>query len=140
MRNGYLYEIDGDGRTRRVSGDISIKADQGRSRTAQRSAGGIDRRPGDHGGHYIARRFNGPTDAVNHFAQDAKFNRGDYRRLEEQWARAKRIGKSVRVKIVPVFHKGSQRPSGLNIWFWIDDMGQSLNLPNGSEGQKNAER
>lgn len=133
-RNGYLYEIDAEDRTRRISGDLALNANQGRSQAVQRAAGGSDRRTSDHGGHYIARRFNGPTEAFNHFAQDANFNRGDYRKLEEEWAQAKRSGKDVRVKIVP-----SQRPSALNVWFWIDGTLKSRKLPNEPKGTKSAE-
>lgn len=100
----------------------------------QRAAGGPDRRAGDQGGHYIARRFNGPTEAFNHFAQDGNFNRSDYAKLEEEWAKAKRLGKNVRVKIVPVYEGSSQRPSVLNVWFWIDGVRKSARLPNESQG------
>lgn len=61
----------------------------------------------DDGGHYIAARFNGPTEAFNHFAQDANFNRGGYRLLEDEWARDKRAGKTVTVRIVPRLEGGS---------------------------------
>lgn len=135
-RNGYLFEIDEQNRTRRVSGEITFKPDQRRSRKAQRAAGGVDRRASDEGGHYIARRFNGPTEAFNHFAQDRNFNRSDYSRLEEEWARAKRAGKSVRVKIVPVYEVRSRRPSSLNVWFWIDGVGKSARFPNEPKGGK----
>lgn len=43
-------------------------------------------------GHHIAARFNGPTEAFNHFAQDANFNRRGYRWLEDEWTRDKRAG------------------------------------------------
>jgi hypothetical protein len=56
--NGYTYRIDALGRTRRVTGTITENRTQSRSRTAQMRAGGADRRSSDHGGHYIARRFN----------------------------------------------------------------------------------
>lgn len=69
--NGYDYAIDAQERTRSVSGTLTLNPDQHRSRSAQTAAGGADRLPGDDGGHYIARRFNGPTEAFNHFAQDA---------------------------------------------------------------------
>lgn len=63
----------------------------------------IARRTSDDGGHYIAARFNGPTEAFNHFAQDGNFNLGGYRLLEDEWARDKRAGRAVMVKIVPQF-------------------------------------
>lgn len=90
--------------------------------------------PGDDGGHHIARRFNGPTEAFNHFAQDANFNRGDYRALENQWATAKKAGKTVTVRIVPEYNGSSQRPSALNIWFRINGRRESVKLPNKAKG------
>ncbi|WP_419827366.1 DNA/RNA non-specific endonuclease [Sphingomonas sp.] len=60
-----------------------MASDQQRSRNAQATAGGGNRLATDDGGHYVAVRFNGPTDTFNHFAQDANFNRGGYRLLED---------------------------------------------------------
>lgn len=129
-QNGYAYFIDRRGRTRYVSGTITENAVQPRSRANQATAGTPDRRPSDHGGHYIARRFNGPTEAFNHFAQDANFNRSGYLALENQWARAKGAGSQVEVRIEPVFHGASQRPSYINVWFSIDGRRQSQKFPN----------
>lgn len=137
-RNGYRYEIDDRNRTRRISGEITLNSDQGRSRTAQLAAGGSDRRKSDHGGHYIARRFNGPKEAFNHFAQDSSFNRTDYAKLENEWERAKREKKQVRIKIVPKFEGNSQRPSGLNVVFWIDGIKGGEKFPNEPKGKRDA--
>jgi hypothetical protein len=101
-----------------------------RSRTAQSRAGGTERRSGDDGGHYVAARFNGPSDAFNHFAQDAKINRGRYRLLEDEWAREKRGGRHVTVKIVPQFTGGSIRPSAINIWWTTAGERRSIKIPN----------
>jgi hypothetical protein len=101
-----------------------------RSRTAQARAGGADRRSVDDGGHYIAARFNGPTDAFNHFAQDANFNRGDYRSLEDQWAMAKRSGRDVTVMIVPGYAAGSKRPAIIDVSFTITGHKQSVKFAN----------
>jgi hypothetical protein len=130
IRNGYEYQIEDTGRTRRVSGTLTLADRHVRSRTAQAQAGGDDRRLTDDGGHYIAARFNGPTDAFNHFAQDANFNRGEYRLLEDQWARAKRAGASVTVKIVSSYDGASKRPAVIDIWFKIDGLRQSVQIPN----------
>jgi uncharacterized protein YigE (DUF2233 family) len=101
-----------------------------RSRTNQARAGGADRRTSDDGGHYIAARFNGPTDAFNHFAQDANFNRGRYRALEDQWARAQRMGKKVTVSIVPHYREESTRPFEIDASFTIDGREHSIKIPN----------
>mgnify|MGYP003632579292 CR=1 FL=1 len=140
VRNGYEYLIDAQQRTRRVSGTLTLNNEQRRSRTAQAQAGGDERRTSDHGGHYIARRLNGPTEAFNHFAQDASFNRGRYRTLENQWARAQRAGKEVTVKIVPAYDGQSQRHSAINVWFWIDGDEESLNFPNERQETSRAHR
>jgi len=113
-----------------VLGTLELAYTQVRSKTAQAQAGGADRRATDDGGHYIAARFNGPTDAFNHFAQDANFNRGEYRFLEDQWARAKRPGRDVTVKIVPSYDGASKRPSVINIWFTINGHEESVRIPN----------
>lgn len=119
-RNGYRYAIDPANRTLHASGSLSFGPMSPRSRTVQARAGGADRRAGDDGGHYIARRFNGPSDAFNHFAQSAQFNRGSYRALEDSWARALRQGKSVFVQIAPHYQGRSQRPAWLRVTWTVD--------------------
>jgi len=130
VRNGYEYQIDASGRTRRITGTLTMSETQLRSRRAQAQAGGVDRRTSDDGGHYIAARFNGPTEAFNHFAQDANFNRGRYRALEDQWARAKNGGKQVSGRIVPVYDGLSKRPSTINVWFSVDGALKSVRFSN----------
>lgn len=134
-RNGYTYEIDAGGRTRRVSGSLAIAGTQIRSRTSQLQAGGPDRRSTDDGGHYIAVRFAGPTESFNHFAQDANFNRGGYRVLENDWGRATRAGKKVTVKIVPVYESSSTRPAAIDVWFTIDGHLGSQHFRNEPKGK-----
>jgi hypothetical protein len=129
-RNGYHFLVDAKSRTRHVSGVVVLNTNQTRSRSAQARAGRPDRRSSDDGGHYIARRFNGPTEAFNHFAQDANFNRGAYRALEDEWARAIRAGRSVMIRIVPGYEGSSRRPSLINVWFWVGGKGKSLRFPN----------
>lgn len=140
VRNGYAYQIDPRGRTRRVSGVLTVADAPIRSQTSQRQAGGVERRTSDDGGHYIAARFNGPTEAFNHFAQDANFNRGRYRVLEDEWARDKRVGRSITVKIVPRFDGGSVRPSVIDVWWTVDGKERSLKLPNERSERSRGER
>jgi len=130
VRNGYEYQIDDKGRTRKVSGALVLASKQVRSRTAQAQAGGVERQPSDDGGHYIAARFSGPTDAFNHFAQNANFNRGGYRVLEDEWARDKRTGRTVTVRIVPKFDGGSVRPSVIDVWWKVDGKEKSAKFSN----------
>jgi hypothetical protein len=98
---------------------LSIEAKTPRSRSAQRNAGKPDRLPTDDGGHFIAHRFNGPSDAFNHFAQDARVNRGQYRVLEQKWYDARARGKSVSLAMNISYPDGSRRPDVIRIWYNI---------------------
>ena len=119
-RNGYSFLIDETDRTREVTGQLQIAKKPIRSRRAQARAGGSDRRQSDDGGHYIAVRFNGPKEAFNHFAQDANFNRGAYRVMENGWAKAIARGNRVRVKVIPTYSKGSRRPSSIEVTWTVN--------------------
>lgn len=91
-----------------------------RSKVNQRQAGGADRRDTDDGGHFIAARFNGPSDAFNHFVQDANFNRGRYRAMEDEWAKDLRAGKRVSVEISASYTGRSKRPNSLAVSWTIN--------------------
>ena len=130
VANGYTFMIDDRHGMVTAKGDLSQTNTPVRSRKAQAAAGGTDRRPIDDGGHYIAARFNGPSDAFNHFAQDANFNRGTYRRLEDQWAIALRAHKKVTVSIVPHYENSSKRPYQIDVSFSVDGRRQSLKFSN----------
>lgn len=134
-RNGYTYQLDAKDRTRQVTGTLTLNGSQARSRSAQASAGGSDRLASDDGGHYVARRFNGPTDAFNHFAQDANFNRGEYRGLENEWAKDMRAGKIISVRISPEYEGASKRPSNIRVTYTINGLPKFRRFANGSKGR-----
>lgn len=140
VRNGYDYRIDAEDRTRQVTGTLTLTPDQPRSRTSQAGAGGADRLETDDGGHYVARRFNGPTEAFNHFAQDANFNRGGYRSLENEWAKDTKAGKKVWVKITPNYVGSSKRPVSILVRFTVDGTPKERDFPNSSKGKAHGKR
>jgi DNA/RNA non-specific endonuclease len=90
-----------------------------RSRKHQNNAGKPDRLDTDHGGHFIAREFGGPKIALNHFAQDARSNRSEYRSLELSWKAYLKQGKKVSVNIVPSYIGRSRRPTSLDVTFYV---------------------
>jgi phage tail protein X len=120
LRNGYQYEFDGSDRVSSVEGDLVRNPSQGRNRTGQLNAGGEYRLPDDQGGHFIGRRFDGPLQDFNHFAQNGNFNMGAYRSLEDSWSAALDEGSSVRVRIEPSYPGESLRPDTLRVQYWID--------------------
>ena len=120
VRNGYTYTLDDLNRTTRIEGDLVSNPAQGRSASAQLRAGGADRLATDEGGHFVGRRFNGPLDDFNHFAQDMNLNRGAYKALENSWERALRNGSSVSIDIATGYLENSLRPRSLKINYTIN--------------------
>lgn len=112
--------MDESGRVAQISGDLTSNPAQLRNAKAQLSAGGQDRLATDEGGHFIGRRFDGPLDDFNHFAQDMNFNRGAYKALENSWQRSLDAGQAVSVNIKPTYLGNSLRPNALEIHYTID--------------------
>jgi LysM repeat protein len=110
VRNGVDFKIDSINRTRRISFNLDAPALTRRSRSSQRRAGASFRQHSDDGGHYVAPRLGGTHEYFNHFAQNANFNRGAYRVLEDKWAAYRKAGKAVSVVITPLYDGLSQRP------------------------------
>ncbi|ATY33614.1 LysM peptidoglycan-binding domain-containing protein [Sphingomonas psychrotolerans] len=137
-RNGYDYQIDVISRTRRASGLLTFAERPRRSRANQANV--PDRAEKDDGGHYVAARFNGPTDSFNHFAQSANFNRGGYRVLEDLWAAELRAGKKVFVDIVPHYEGASKRPDAVAVTWYVNGRRQFKNFPNKATDKKNGKR
>lgn len=108
------FELDEPGRTRVVAGNLG-EGDKGRSKRLQAQAGGADRLVADDGGHFIAPRFGGPKETYNHFAQDANFNRGAYRALEDVWAKAQKNGENVSVRIDADYLDRNQQPDSITV-------------------------
>jgi hypothetical protein len=133
-KNDYDFDVDVLERTRRIRGQLRLKLER-RSRREQRHAGKPDCLPNDDGGHYIAARFNGPRERFNHFAQDRNFNRGAYRTVEDQWAKALGAGKRVFVDIVPQYKGLSRRPYSLNVVWYVDGERFSESFPNQEKGK-----
>jgi predicted ribonuclease toxin of YeeF-YezG toxin-antitoxin module len=96
--------------------------EQGKTNTDhQRKAGGEDRLEGDDGGHLIAKRFGGSEKVDNIVPMDSHLNRGDYKNMENRWAKAVERGDNVDVKINCKYEGDSQRPSSINVYYKITD-------------------
>ncbi len=139
-RNGYDYQIDVIARPRKVYGQLSLGPVAKRSRPNQAAAGRPNRRPTDDGGHFIAARFNGPSDSFNHFAQDANFNRGGYRAMENGWARDLAAGRKVFVVIEPRYAGASKRPFRIDVTWTVDGEKDRHTFPNEAKGKQDGKR
>jgi hypothetical protein len=134
--NGYTYKTDGQGRVSEVSGELNLNNSQGRSAKAQREAGGADRRVDDQGGHFVGRRFDGPTESVNHFAQNANFNNSAFKKLENAWEKALADGKKIEVQMRPSYSNDSLRPDRLEVRWSVDGKWTSKSFYNEVGGAK----
>ncbi len=139
-RGTYNFRIDIIGRPRAAFG-LVVEGRTKRSRTNQLRAGGADRRPTDEGGHYIANRFNGPSDAFNHFAQDRNFNRSAYSAMENAWASHIREGRKVFVSIKPRYHGTSRRPYHITVEWTVDGgKKERREFPNEARGRSRGKK
>ena len=120
IKNGYTYSLDEKGRVISVKGKLVSDPTQKRSSKEQLDAGGKDRLSTDDGGHFVARRFKGPLERMNHFAQNKNFNRSAYKKLENRWQSALDSGKEVLVDIKPEYIGDSLRPHKLIVKYKID--------------------
>jgi predicted ribonuclease toxin of YeeF-YezG toxin-antitoxin module len=132
---GYNFEPDSHNRSGRTHGELRLQPDQARSRKAQRDAGKPDRQTSDHGGHFIAREFGGPEIAINHFAQDAKINMGEYRKLENIWKSDLKQGRKVTVDIVPQYEGSSRRPNSLSVTYFVNGVRKHTTISNRKGGK-----
>jgi filamentous hemagglutinin len=83
----------------------------------------------------IAREFGGSEIPENHVAQDAKINRGIYRRLENKWKKALCRGNKVEVRIIPKYKGSSRRPDYLEVKYKINGKRFRKIVPNNRKGK-----
>jgi hypothetical protein len=123
--NTYLYETDSRGRVVYAEGHLDQTldvADRVRNEYQQKLAGGADRLPGDHGGHFFGTLFGGPGEGINLTAQNGRLvNLGEFKVLENTWADAIREGKPVHVEITAVYPGDKLRPSEFKVTYQIGD-------------------
>lgn len=119
--NGYKYKTDKYGRPKIVIADPLILNEGTRDEKAQREVGGNDRKPNDHGGHLIANIFGGNGGFGNLIAMKQELNQGEYKKMENDLAKAIKEGKNVSVSIEVIYDDNdTQRPSVIKVTYTID--------------------
>lgn len=118
--NGNTYKTDARGRI--VSCDANPKyTEEGpRDNEKQLEAGGEERRVNDDGGHIVARILGGAEGIENLVPMRSTINRGDYKKMENEIAKAKQEGKEVTVKIELEYDGDSERPSKIKATYTIE--------------------
>lgn len=91
-------------------GSLKLSENPERDARAQRLAGGKDRRVDDDGGHLIGARFAGAPGEENIDAQNRQLNRGDYKAVENEWAKTLKDGDKVFLNVETLKADGTDRP------------------------------
>ncbi|WP_186649854.1 DNA/RNA non-specific endonuclease [Fluviispira vulneris] len=115
--NSTVYETDDQGRVKFVFAELKLQNKDRYSyeQTKVRKQGN----PGDEGGHLIANRFGGPSEAINLVPMDSNLNRREWNKMENLWADALKLGDRVEVKIIPVYLSNGKRPDEFKVQYKI---------------------
>ncbi|MCA0972227.1 DNA/RNA non-specific endonuclease [Halobacillus litoralis] len=132
-KEGYHYKTDSEGRISNAEATLQL-GKTNRNNYAQRTVGREDRLPDDDGGHLIASIFKGSGEIDNLLPMNATLNRKEYKSLETSWKKALESGKTVEVKIEPIYKGSSSRPTKFEVEYKINSKKYELNLSNYNGG------
>lgn len=156
--NGNTYETDDNGRTYKkngiilpnieytVNGNVYLTDENGnkiscdsrpkyteeglRNMKEQKESGGEERLEDDEGGHIIARILGGAEGEENLVPMRRTINRGDYKRMENEIAKALREDKEANIHVDINYDENSSRPSKIDAKYTIDGRMTSCEFDN----------
>ncbi|TKI52815.1 cytoplasmic protein [Lysinibacillus mangiferihumi] len=117
-KEGHTYKTDSKGRISSCEDNLELGKGK-RNNHAQKVAGREDRLPDDEGGHLIASIFKGSGSLDNLVPMNGNLNKGEWKKLENMWAKQLDKWESVEVKIKPFYKGDSQRPDSFKIEYKI---------------------
>ncbi len=117
---GNRYKTDGNGNKISCDSNPVYTEEGSRNMKEQKESGGEERQEKDDGGHIIARFLGGAEGAENLVPMRRTINRGDYKRMENEIAKALQEGKEVAMHIDIEDDGGSSRPSKMEAEYAID--------------------
>ena len=133
--NGITYKTDSQGRIVSWKGKPGFNPEAERDMDAQTDAGGEDRKNGDDGGHLVARILDGSSGNENIVPMRDTVNRGDYKKSENEIAKAKQEGKDVQDSGYLIYEGDSSRPSKIERSYVIDGEKRELKVDNVEDSQ-----
>lgn len=128
--NGITYRTDSAGRIISWEGEPGYNPEAERDSEAQTDAGGEDRKEGDDGGHLVARILDGSSGNENIVPMRDTVNRGDYKKAENEIAKAKQEGKDVQDSGNVIYEGDSSRPDKIERTYSIDGEKRELKVDN----------
>ncbi|EHI75778.1 hypothetical protein HMPREF9184_01806 [Streptococcus sp. oral taxon 058 str. F0407] len=124
----YLYQTDGLGRlTDWNASELQLTERNGRLSHDSSTPGKL---PGDHAGHLAGDRFGGSPEIDNLVSQLSDVNLSDYKKLENQWAKALEEGKDVSVNVKVNYVGDNLRPDSFDVRYTIDGFPFSRRIKN----------
>ncbi|MDW1539143.1 DNA/RNA non-specific endonuclease [Vibrio sp. YT-17] len=121
----HTYKTDANGRVNRVSGKLQLKTRDRNTYQQSKSSktGGIkDGLPRDDGGHLVASTFSGAGEQINYLPMDSNLNRSAWLKMENEWRSALKAAppKDVKVDILPLYGRDSNRPDAFAVRYWTN--------------------
>lgn len=118
--NGNRYKTDESGHPISCDSNPVYTDDGSRNIKEQKESGGEERLDDDDGGHIIAKILGGAEGTENLVPMRRTINRGDYKKMENEIARALQEGKQVTIHIDLTYNGNSQRPSKIHAEYIIE--------------------
>ena len=118
--NGNTYKTDSRGRIVSCEANPKYTEEGPRDNEKQREAGGQERKENDDGGHIVARILGGSEGEENLVPMRSTINRGDYKKMENEIAKAIQEGKKVDINIELEYDEDAERPSKIKVTYIID--------------------
>lgn len=117
--NRNTYKTDENGNKVSCDSNPEYTEEGSRNMKEQKESGGEERQENDDGGHIIARILGGAEGEENLVPMRRTINRGDYKKMENEIAKALQEGKKVTIHIDLEYAGGSQRPSKIKAEYII---------------------
>lgn len=118
--NGNTYQTDACGNIIACDSKPVYTEEGTRNMKEQRESGGEERQDLDDGGHIVARILGGAEGNENLVPMRRTVNRGDYKKMENEIARALQEGKEATLHIDLQYEGDSGRPSKIQAIYTID--------------------
>lgn len=128
--NGIKYKTDANGDKISWEGKPFYNPEGERDTGAQTDAGGEDRKPGDDGGHLVARITGGSAGNENLVPMRDTINRGDYKKAENEIINALKNGSEVTEKGTVIREGSDSRPTKVEMQYSYDDVNKVLIVDN----------
>ena len=128
--NGIKYNTDYSGKIISWDGNPFYNPEGERDTSAQTDVGGQNRKPGDDGGHLVARITGGSTGNENLVPMRDTINRGDYKKAENEIVSALKNGSEVIEKGTVIYEGENSRPIKIMMEYSYDDINKILIVDN----------